>query len=328
MARVSPPATSTSRATIARAALSLGMPIARCRRRWATAGPAAVFALALGWLAADPAHAQPFSLSVDSRSNLYASGHATVPITPNGGGILPPFVTLVTGTGRTLSFTTVSGSVSYNDVDAPPQFLGQYNGPDGGAVLFQDADFPNDFLTTSSPPGLLPPAAANAPTTFYMDMDSAGGISGLRLYESDPAARRVMFLAGVFTADAEPLPPAPAILDFSSAALTTSFGQLAPALHQSFYIGDGLTGTGTGATQTFAVPDAATHLYLGIIDGSYFVGGPNYYDNNRGSFSVQGVVVPEPSTLALVGGLATTAAALAVRRRVRNARRGRATGEP
>ena len=282
--------------------------------------------VALGCLAAGEVRAQPFSLSVDSRSDLYASGHATTPITPNGGGILPPFVTLAGGTGRTLSFTTVSGSVSYNDVDAPPQFLGQYNGPDGGAVLFQDANFPNDFLTTSSPPGLLPPSAANAPTTFYMDMDSAGGISGLRLYESDPAARRVMFLAGVFTSNAEPLPPAPAILDFSSTALTTSFTQLAPALHQSFYIGDGLTGTGVGATQTFVVPDAATHLYLGIIDGSYFVGGPNYYDNNRGSFSVQGVVVPEPSTLALAGGLTSMAVTLAVRRGRRRSRLGRAPG--
>lgn len=29
-----------------------------------------------------------------------------------------------------------------------------------------------------------------------------------------------------------------------------------------------------------------TRLYLGIIDGSYFVGPPDYYGNNRGSFGV------------------------------------------
>jgi hypothetical protein len=29
----------------------------------------------------------------------------------------------------------VTGSVSYNDVDAPLAYIGQYNGPDGGAVL-------------------------------------------------------------------------------------------------------------------------------------------------------------------------------------------------
>lgn len=257
-----------------------------------------VVCVALALLGSSMARAQGFSLTVPSTSDLYASGHATVPTTPNGGGTLPPFITLSAGTGRTLSFASVTGSVSYNDVDAPPAYIGQYNGPDGGAVLFQDVNWPNNFLTTSSPPGLLPPSAANAPTTFYMDMDSFEGISGLDLYESDPSARRVMFLAGVFTAAAEPQDPAPAALDFSSTALTTSFTQLAPVLHQTFFIGDGLTGIGSGTTQSFLVPDAATHLYLGIVDGSYFVGGPNFYDNNRGSFSVQGVVVPEP---ALVG---------------------------
>jgi uncharacterized protein (TIGR03382 family) len=89
---------------------------------------------------------------------------------------------------------------------------------------------------------------------------------------------------------------------------------LAPLLHQTFFIGDGLTGTGSGSPQTFLVPDAATHLYLGIVDGSYFVGGPNYYDNNRGDFSVQGGVVPEPSVLG-VAAIALAGGSWLVRRR-------------
>ena len=64
---------------------------------------------------------------------------------------------LTPGTGRVLTFATVTGSVSYNDVDAPPTYLGQYNGPDGGAVNFQDASWPNNYLTTSGTPGLLSP---------------------------------------------------------------------------------------------------------------------------------------------------------------------------
>lgn len=262
-------------------------------------------------LAGGEALAQSFSLSVDSQSNLYAAGQASLPLL--GGGTLPPAVALASGTGRVLTFASVSGSVSYNDVDAPPAFLGQYNGPDGGAVNFQDANWPNNYLTTSGTPGLLPPSAANAPTTFYMDMASAGGVSGLLLYESDPAARRVMFLAGAFTSGSVPQPPAPAILNFSSSfgssPLGTSFTQLSPLLNQSFYIGDGLTGSGVGATQSFLVPDEATHLYLGIVDGGYFVGAPDYYDNNRGSFSVQGTVaVPEPTTwLLAAGGIAGAA---------------------
>jgi hypothetical protein len=117
-------------------------------------------------------HAQSFSLWVDSKANLFAAGQTTLPLV--GGGSLPPVIVLAPGTGRVLTFTSVTGTVSYNDVDAPPEFLGQYNGPDGGAVNYEDANWPNNYLTTSGTPGLLPPSAANAPTTFYMDMASAG----------------------------------------------------------------------------------------------------------------------------------------------------------
>ncbi len=88
------------------------------------------------------ARGETFSLTVDSKSNIYASGLAsTAGIGPNGPGTLPPFVTLPSGVGRVLRFMSVSGTVSYNDVDAPAPYLGQYNGPDGGAVSFADATF-------------------------------------------------------------------------------------------------------------------------------------------------------------------------------------------
>jgi len=245
-----------------------------------------------------------FSLTVDTKSNIYASGLAsTAGLGPHGPGILPPFVTLSPGVGRVLRFTHVSGTVSYNDVDAPAQYLGEYNGPDGGADLFADANFPSNFLTTSSTPGLISPSEGS-PTTFYLDMDPFGGISGMKLFESTPADRRVMFLAGVFLTDRSPAAQAPPSLDFSSTAIGRSFTTLSPLLQQTFYIGDGLTGQGSGSTQSFLVPDDATRLFLGILDGAYFVGGPDYYDNNVGSFAVQGTVaVPEPATwVALVTG--------------------------
>jgi hypothetical protein len=72
--------------------------------------------------------------------------------------------------------------------------------------------------------------------------------------------------------------PAPADLDFSTGA-GTSFTTLSPALKQAFFIGGGLTGTGSGAVQTFVVPVGATRLFLGTSDG---VG----WFNNSGSFSV------------------------------------------
>ena len=266
-------------------------------------------------LSGSTALAQTFTMSVESTANLYAVGQASLPLL--GGGTLPPAVVLTPGIGRVLTFATMSGSVSYNNVDAPSNFLGQYNGPDGGAVNFQDDNWPNNYLTSSSTPGLLPSSAANNPAIFYMDMASSGGVSGLLLYESESTARRVMFLSGVFTQGNIPQAPAPAILNFSSSfggsPIGTSFSQLSPLVNQSFYIGDGLTGTGTGTAQSFMVPDGATHFYLGIIDGGYFVGAPNYYDNNQGSFSVQGTVaVPEPATWV---GLVAAAAALAGSRR-------------
>jgi len=74
--------------------------------------------------------------------------------------------------------------------------------------LFADANFPSNFLTTSSPRGLISPSEGS-PTTFYLDMDPFGGISGMKLFESTPADRRVMFLAGVFLTDLSPAAQAP-----------------------------------------------------------------------------------------------------------------------
>jgi Flp pilus assembly protein TadG len=48
---------------------------------------------------------------------------------------------------------------------------------------------------------------------------------------------------------------------------------------QPFFIGDGKTGAGTGNLQKFRVPDGATRLYVGIMDG-------HEWSNNQGSFYV------------------------------------------
>ncbi len=56
--------------------------------------------------------------------------------------------------------------------------------------------------------------------------------------------------------------------------------RLSPFLKQVFFIGDGLTGNGTGAAQQFIVPAGATRLFLGPADGTGWV-------NNSGAFTVQ-----------------------------------------
>lgn len=112
------------------------------------------------------------------------------------------------------------------------------------------------------------------------------------------------YLVGLFVAGTVPSGSAPTALDFTTG---TSFTSLSPLLDQTFFIGDGLTGDGTGSAQTFYVPTGATTLYLGISDACSYNGGPGCYTDNSGSFSVsvaqQGAApaVPEPAPLAILG---------------------------
>lgn len=98
-------------------------------------------------------------------------------------------------------------------------------------------------------------------------------------------------LIGVFIGAGTPGGTAPAGLNFltpSSQAQTT----ISPQLNQVFFIGDGLTGTGSGSVQQFVVPAGATRLYLGTSDG------PGASFNNSGSLSVtvSDAASPPPSS--------------------------------
>ncbi len=119
---------------------------------------------------------------------------------------------------------------------------------------------------------------------------SVGGISGI-------AAPHAGYLVGIFETSTEPFDPAPSILDFTM--IGTNFTSLSPALNQTFFIGDGLTGNGTGMFQQFMIPVGATRLFLGIADAANYHGAPGSYGDNTGSFSATFDIVPEPSTWAL-----------------------------
>ena len=74
-------------------------------------------------------------------------------------------------------------------------------------------------------------------------------------------------LIGVFLDDSQPTSSlAPGTIDFSLAG-ATSFASMSPLLKQIFFIGDGLTGNGTGGIQQFIAPTGATRLFLGATDG-------------------------------------------------------------
>jgi hypothetical protein len=118
-----------------------------------------------------------------------------------------------------------------------------------------------------------------------------------------------MFLVGVFLGDQLPL-VAPQRRSTSPSA--SYFNDI--LLGQVFFIGDGLTGTGTGNTQQFWIPDDATKLFLGFVDGGSFQGNPGAYSDNNGAlvvnWEIQGTTpstpVPEPASagMVLVGGIA------------------------
>lgn len=96
-------------------------------------------------------------------------------------------------------------------------------------------------------------------------------------------------LVGVFLEDTLPGSAPPTLRFYASDAslggIQTDFEALSPSIGQVFFIGDGLTGTGTGRPQLFAVPAAATRLYLGYIDACSNTGpaSPGCYTDNAGA---------------------------------------------
>ena len=132
----------------------------------------------------------------------------------------------------------------------------------------------------SNTPFLPPPTATPDGTTQFLNYGPNFGISKINAPLNS--------LLGVFLDNSQPdSTPAPASLDFSAIGL--NFSSLAPQVKQVFFIGDGLTGTGSGAVQNFIVPAGATRLFLGPQDFGTF--------NNSGSFTVTVQAVPEPSTI-------------------------------
>ena len=149
---------------------------------------------------------------------------------------------------------------------------------------------------SDSPSGLTPDGDyTNPPQMYGYFWHTAGaenGISDVRVPMNS--------LIGVFLTNAQPnLSPAPSYLDFDIGSATNNvaggigYTSLTPEIAQVFFIGDGLTGQGSGVQQTISVPAGATRLFLGTMDGYYW--GDNY-----GSFSVTVTAIPEPSTFALI----------------------------
>ncbi len=198
---------------------------------------------------------------VSYKQNIYGAG---LPYTPDiiGDGLPPSVFYFTAGPNQAVTFSPASGTVN------------------GFGGTRPSTDNPDGYGPSSNPfpPGQSPTAPADYPGFM--------GLSGLRDVNNSG------YLIGVFLTDSPPAQPAPPTLDFSN---NKSFASLSPLTGQLFFIGDGLTGTGTGDVQKFLVPPTATRLYMGFID-SFFV-------DNLGAITanVEISMVPEPSALLLLG---------------------------
>jgi hypothetical protein len=178
-------------------------------------------------------------------------------------GTFPPSATFTADPNEILTFSSVTGMVGCNFVIT--------NGPDGTC-------FPNVSTTVTS----------------------YGGLSGIDVDQGN------MFLVGVFLDNAAPSGPGPSVLKYNygtPGSLSTIAPSFSPALDQVFFIGDGLTGTGTGQEQIFNVPTGADRLYLGFADS--FDSVPSFYADNVGSLTATFAITsttatPEPAWTFLV----------------------------
>jgi PEP-CTERM motif len=119
--------------------------------------------------------------------------------------------------------------------------------------------------------------------------DIINHMTGAELSKSDIWAPTCSLL-GVFLDDMIPSGFSPPQLVFGSQA-AMDYLTISPKLNQVFFIGDGLTST--NIQQRIFVPEGATRLFLGTMDGY------GWYDNS-GAFTLD-LTVPEPATLCLLG---------------------------
>lgn len=182
-------------------------------------------------------------------------------------GSFAPSDTFSAGANQILSFSSVTGTVGCN------------------------------FVITNGPDGTCYPGVSTTITSY-------GGVSGISVDGKN------MFLVGVLLDNTEPTGAGPSVLSYdygTPGGLNTTDPTYSPALNQVFFVGDGLTGTGSGQIQNFLIPSTADRLYLGFADS--FDSVPSYYGDDVGSltatFSItSSAATPESSSILLVcGGL-------------------------
>jgi hypothetical protein len=141
------------------------------------AAPAALLCCALLIVSTPPVSAASVTVSVPGSANIFGAGHA-IPPAPGGGGggVLPTLVTLPPGTGRTITFTGVTGTIDFGP--CCPE-----NGPDGVPVA--------DAIPAPIWDGL-------AGTDFPVRSRFLVGVFVDATEPADPAPGRLTFVDGAF----------------------------------------------------------------------------------------------------------------------------------
>jgi hypothetical protein len=204
--------------------------------------------------------AQAQTLKVDANYEIRGAGYKAV-TTSDGTGALPHKIALPAGS-TSITFAIDGGSIKKGRCTAACITI-------DGDNTYNDAD-----------------GVGNGYSANLLPDESISGIQSPTLG----------FVTGVFESG-PPEGAAPATLDFNT--IGTDFTSLSPVLQQLFFIGDGLTGDGTGSVQVFYVPSGAKKLYLGITDVCNGNGPPSCYQDNAGDFVVSYAISTESGTPAV-----------------------------
>ena len=214
---------------------------------------AAVFEMGLVFAGlANAQDTQGLLLLVSANTDIYrAAGYN------DGSNGVPPFpYTFAAGPGQVLAFSVNVGKWTCADPNGAPY------GPDGTSDATDTACYPRASI--ANPIG---------PFSGYDATDYTGALVGVFLEDTLPTSA--------------PPPLRFYVTDSSQGGIQTDFTTLSPLIGQVFFIGDGLTGTGTGSVQTFQVPATATRLFLGYVDSCSASGktSPGCYTDNGGAIA-------------------------------------------
>jgi hypothetical protein len=197
-------------------------------------------------------NAQTSVITVSAFTDIYQAGGYN---DGAGEGAVAPFAYVFPARpGQVLTFLSVTGEWTCNVNTNPPYTADGTSNPTGGC-------YPRANI---SPTG---------PFSGYDNTDYQGAMVGMFLECGLPTtvAPTLRFYVN----------------DGSQGGIKTDFTVLQPLIGQVFFVGDGLTGTGTGSHQLFLVPPTATHLYLGYVDSCSSSGysSPGCYFDNGGSIT-------------------------------------------